>query len=499
MRTFLPLLLLLTCATAATGVGQTPANPETYRVFDGKGNSASIADVIKAAAANDVIFLGEQHDDPIDHALEYEIFNKIVAEYATGRRVALSMEMFERDVQLVVNEYLQDQITETHFLASSRPWTRYKTDYRPLVELSKERHLDVIAANAPRRYVNMVSRNGRDSLNGLSKEAKKWLAPLPYGEASPTYTKRFNDLMAASGDPAAKDPHVPSINSQALWDATMADSLAQYLKRKKGALVVHLNGSFHTEGRLGTVETLLKYRKKTRVLVVTMRYKDDFKTFDQAKDKDAGDFVILTARRPTAQAREILRRIDNHNRSLQSLQASVTMVKYDSVLKVYDTSIGSTSYLPQAGKRVRYVRVDWTKPTEEQMAVIGDDYELYRPRLNQVIVGKVGTTADGMNPLSFLTMSMAQLATNYEVTYAGQEEINGAVKTWRLGITAKTPTFYKTADVWVDVDGMPRQLRISEQNGDTVTVLLSNIQKNVLLKGEIFRLRYPRTVVIIRR
>src|SRR3954467_8455063 len=68
------------------------------------------------------------------------------------------MEMFERDVQIVLDEYLSDLITEQHFLASSRPWGNYKTDYRPLVELAKEKHLDVIAANAPRRYVNMVSR-----------------------------------------------------------------------------------------------------------------------------------------------------------------------------------------------------------------------------------------------------------------------------------------------------------------------------------------------------
>jgi uncharacterized iron-regulated protein len=204
------------------------------------------------------------------------------------------MEMFERDIQIVVNEYLKGLISEQHFLASSRPWPNYKTDYRPLVELAKEKHLDVIAANAPRRYVNMVSRNGRESLNGLSKQAKAWLAPLPYPDPSPEYAEKFRKLMATSGDPAAQNPHSPIVFSQALWDATMADSVAEYLAENKGALVVHLNGGFHTENRLGTLEQLMNYRRKTRAIVVTMRSEQDFQRFDPQKHKGLGDFVILT-------------------------------------------------------------------------------------------------------------------------------------------------------------------------------------------------------------
>lgn len=66
--------------------------------------------------------------------------------------------------------------------------------------------------------------------------------------------------------------------------------------------------------------------------------------------------------------REVLKRLDAHNKALQSLQASVTMVKFNSQLNIADTSYGSTSYVPRSGKRVRHVRIDWTKPVEEQMS-----------------------------------------------------------------------------------------------------------------------------------
>ena len=286
------LLFTVLLVLAVPLLSQTTVSMENYRVYDGKGNPSSIEQIIKAIDSVDVIFLGEQHDDSVGHALEFEIFNRAVADYAAKRKVALSMEMFERDVQIVLNEYLRGQITEAQFLASSRPWGNYKTDYRPLVEMAKEKQLDIVAANAPRRYVNMVSRGGRDVLNGLTKEAKAWIAPLPYGEPSEAYSKKFKSLMGPS--PEAQMGIEKILSSQSLWDATMSNSVANYLKKNKKSLVVHINGGFHTESRLGTVEHLLNYRPKAKALVVTMRYEDDFKTFDKAKDTDIGDFVILT-------------------------------------------------------------------------------------------------------------------------------------------------------------------------------------------------------------
>jgi uncharacterized iron-regulated protein len=263
-----------------------------YRVFDAKGNSSSLDKILEAIEQNDVVFLGENHDDATAHALQLQIFKSTIEKYGKDRKVALSMEMFERDVQTIVNEYLNNLISESHFLLSSRPWNNYKQDYRPLVEAAKEQKLPVIAANAPRRYVNMVSRGGRETLNALSPEAKKWLAPLPYNRASETYAAKFKALMG--GSPESNMGIDKIMDSQSLWDATMSYSIAEFLKANKKSLVVHLNGGFHTENRLGTAEQLLKYRPKAKILVVTMRYEEDFTKFDQTKHLNLGDFVILT-------------------------------------------------------------------------------------------------------------------------------------------------------------------------------------------------------------
>ncbi len=272
--------------------GQILYSSDQMTAFDAKGNPATVEQIVKAVGDSEAVFLGELHDDAVGHAVQMEIFQRSVDAYFGNRRLALSLEMFERDVQIVVDEYLSGLISEAQFMTSSRPWGNYKTDYRPLVELAKTKRIPVIAANAPRRYINMVSRNGRDSLTGLTKTAKEWLAPLPFGEPSAAYAKKFKDLMGPS--PEAQMGIDKILASQSLWDATMAHSIFKFLKTNRNPLVIHLNGGFHTEGRLGTFEHLVGYRRQTRGLVVTIRYENDFKTFDNAKHTGLGDFVILT-------------------------------------------------------------------------------------------------------------------------------------------------------------------------------------------------------------
>jgi outer membrane lipoprotein-sorting protein len=209
--------------------------------------------------------------------------------------------------------------------------------------------------------------------------------------------------------------------------------------------------------------------------------------------------IAFAAAAPSAHGQgilsKILERMDLNNKSLQSIKADVTMAKHNPQLNVTDVSIGSTSYLLKSGKRDRYVRIDWVKPMEEQVAVIGDRYELYRKHTNQVITGTVNkakNNAAAGGALAFLNMSREQLKANYTVQYLGEEQVKGGVPTWRLLLTPKVQSSYKTAELWVDKDGMPRQAKVTELNNDTTTVLLENIQKNVTLRAEVFKLNYPK-------
>src|SRR5256885_11516723 len=105
------------------------------RVFDTRLKGFSdfetmIADLARA----DAVFVGEQHDDPNTHRLELAIVEGLTRR---GVPVAVAMEMFERDVQEQVDKYAAGTITEAQFLKDARPWPRYATDYRPILEFAK--------------------------------------------------------------------------------------------------------------------------------------------------------------------------------------------------------------------------------------------------------------------------------------------------------------------------------------------------------------------------
>jgi uncharacterized iron-regulated protein len=288
-----------------------------YKAFDSKGRAAELEEIVEALGGADVLFVGETHDDAVAHALEAELLRRADERYSRaaggGRAVALSLEMFERDVQTVVDEYLGGLISERHFLLSSRPWNNYETDYRPLVEYARAHHLPVIAANAPARYVSRVSTQGPDSLASLSKEARGWLPPLPFPEASAAYASKFNRLMsggfaAASAapqpnasaqtaqQPTQANPHGGAhlLEAQTLRDASMAYAISEFLKSGRDPLVVQVNGAFHSEGRMGVPEQLAHYRKKARAVVVTIIPDEGRAGFDAESMSGLGDFVILT-------------------------------------------------------------------------------------------------------------------------------------------------------------------------------------------------------------
>ena len=190
--------------------------------------------------------------------------------------------------------------------------------------------------------------------------------------------------------------------------------------------------------------------------------------------------VAVTETKAQAVLNEILKRMETHRASLQTLQSSVKMVKYDSVLNDPTTQEGTVKYIPGKTESDMYIRIDWTKP-DEKLAVIKKEYVLYRPMIGQVITGKVGEAKNSANAggaLSFMSMSKAQLKANYTYKYLGEETLSSGAKTVHLELTPKTKQKYKGAELWIDSDGMPLQMKIIEYNNDSTTILLYNVKKN---------------------
>ena len=108
--------------TAALSLNSAAHDYVPHRVFDTTAGQfidfeAMAADLVRA----DVVFVGEQHDDPNTHRLERMVLEALAARKA---RVILSLEMFERDVQKPLDEFQAGYLSEAGFLRVSRPWPR---------------------------------------------------------------------------------------------------------------------------------------------------------------------------------------------------------------------------------------------------------------------------------------------------------------------------------------------------------------------------------------
>ncbi|MFW5972627.1 MAG: ChaN family lipoprotein [Bacteroidota bacterium] len=283
-------LSIAVCWMAAHPVAAQHQSATAWSVFDAGGRPSAVDSIINSAQKVDVVLVGELHDDTLGHRFRHELIRHLHA--SLGRPIAVSLEMFEQDVQLVVDEYLAGIITEQHFLAASRPWPNYARDYRPYIEFAKERAIPVVAANTPRRYVNMVAREGLDALSTVFGEALHYLPSLPLPPVSDAYRASFFERMedvAGHGD-----GHGPSLDhlfdAQRLWDAGMAESIVTQLDRSMNPLVIHVAGAFHVENRTGIPDMLEAFRPGIRMLVVAVRPDDAFEPMHQ----NVADFIVLS-------------------------------------------------------------------------------------------------------------------------------------------------------------------------------------------------------------
>lgn len=196
---------------------------------------------------------------------------------------------------------------------------------------------------------------------------------------------------------------------------------------------------------------------------------------------------------------EILKRMETNRNSLSSLRSNVTMVKYNAQLNDPETRQGTSIYLPAKG-RDAFVRIDWAKPAET-LAVVKGKYVLYQPRLKQAITGNAKEakgTGRANSALAFMNMSKDELKNNYTIKYLGQETVSGGTQTWHLELTPKIASNYKLAEIWVDANGMPIQAKVTENNNDYTSVLLSNFEKNAKIDASQFEVKLPKDTKIVK-
>src|ERR1051326_4772789 len=196
----------------------------------------------------------------------------------------------------------------------------------------------------------------------------------------------------------------------------------------------------------------------------------------------------------------ILNKMERNRRELHSLRAELIMQKWNAQIHQEEMSSGQVQYVAGRGRDAN-VRIDWTSPVRELLAVSNGKYMLYRPRLAQVMVGTTaslkGNPGKVNGVLGFgLNASGAQIKSQYNTEYGGDGTLDGLHVVY-LKLTPKSSSG-KFTEVWVDDSGMPVQTRVTESNGDFTLVRLKNIERNASIPSDAFDPQLPPGVKIVK-
>lgn len=199
--------------------------------------------MLKVLLDADIIFIGETHNCPISHWLEYEIASDVIKKSPKG--LVLGAEMFESDNQLLVDEYAQGLISSDKFETEAKLWDNYWTDY-----------------------------------------ARSLMAPLPipYDKAAQDEAM-FGFMQMMGGKNSGKSYFA---EAQAIKDATMAWFISQNYDKK----FIHFNGNFHSDNKGGIIPYLEKYLPGKTIVTICLARQDSLNSLEK-ENRGRADFIIV--------------------------------------------------------------------------------------------------------------------------------------------------------------------------------------------------------------
>ena len=134
----------------------------------------------------------------------------------------------------------------------------------------------------------MVARDGFESLKKLSDEAKNYIAPLPidYDSSLPGYRKM---LKMSEMHGMKSNKNLPK--AQAIKDATMGWFINE--NQENGDLIIHFNGTYHTNNKEGIVWYLKKYSDEDlNIITIATAEQESIQKLNE-KNKQLADYIIV--------------------------------------------------------------------------------------------------------------------------------------------------------------------------------------------------------------
>ncbi|NOQ85159.1 MAG: iron-regulated protein [Myxococcales bacterium] len=200
-----------------------------------------------------VVYVGERHDDPADHGVQYAILRQLHRDEAS---LAIGMEMFQTPFQDPLTKWSAGLIDETVLRRETEYDDRWGFDfsmYRPILEYARNRGIEVVALNTPREVVHAVAKDGLDSLS------VEQASGLPELDLANEQHRALFDSEFDAGEHTAGDGVDQYYEAQVVWDETMGSRVAETLSRLDGpAKMIVFAGRVHVKRGLGIPDRAAK-------------------------------------------------------------------------------------------------------------------------------------------------------------------------------------------------------------------------------------------------
>lgn len=191
----------------------------------------------------------------------------------------------------------------------------------------------------------------------------------------------------------------------------------------------------------------------------------------------------------------VLAKMEKAHKELKSLKAQIIQEKTNVQIGTKDKDFGTLLYKPGAGKAKGKIRIDYTKPANSTVAIIGDSFVLHQPKINQAIKSTTAKAAKGRvggyAQLVGLDGSARQLLDSYNIEYISDETVDGQAAA-HLRLVPKVAGSFASVEIWVNNQtGFPAMQKYNERNGDYTVVKLTNLQQNLALNDSEFDVKLP--------
>lgn len=281
-----------------------------------------LPDAIEGAEGNKIVYVGEYHDQYAHHLVQLQVLKGL---YQKGPKIAVGMEMFQRQFQKVLDDYIAGATDEREFLKKSEYFKRWGYDYslyKPVLDFARTQKIPIIALNQRTEIINKVSKSGMES---LTDEEKKEV-PRQMDFSDEEYRDRLKDTFNRHKGSGEKNFDF-FYQAQILWDETMALSVDEFLKKEPDFRMVVFAGSGHLAYGSGIPKRAFRRNAFPYFIVLN----------DSDAERDIADYLVLPQALEGTPAPKIMASLKVENN-----RVSVTGLPEDSVSKKAGIKVGDT-------------------------------------------------------------------------------------------------------------------------------------------------------------